>query len=208
MRVSRARTVAFGACALVLAALAGCAAPPIAPDAGARAGAPNHWTGRFSVTVVEAGFQPREERASGRFSLRTRDDRKQLELSSPLGQTIAMVMLEADRATLQASNGQVYEANSAEALTEQVFGWRIPVGNLPDWLQGRIASPTEREGGRVVAGLEHGWSVRFDGFVADRPRRLSLDWPAGGGDGLRRLELQLVVDSATRVSASPVHAAR
>ncbi len=202
---TRAGRRRFGAGALRLFTafgftLAGCAAPPTIPDTPGSE-APNRWSGRFAVTVTEAGFQPREERSSGRFSLRARADRKQLELSSPLGQTIALVTLESGHATLEASDGRIYQADSAEALTEQVFGWRVPIGNLPQWLEGRIAEPTEREGGRIVAGREHGWSVRFEAFDSNRPRRLALDWPADGGDGMRRLELKLVVDSAEHVAA-------
>lgn len=197
---------ARGALAIGVAALlvAGCAtAPPVAPGAPALDGAPNFWTGRFAVTYSEGGFEPREERSSGRFSLRADDERRELELASPLGQTMAQVTLDAREATLVASDGRSYRAQSAEALTERVFGWRVPLGDLPRWLAGRVDRPTQRADGRVVAGTDRGWSVRFDAFDGDRPQRLSLDWPADGGDGLRRLELKLVVDSALHVANGP-----
>ena len=187
----------------VASVVGGCATPPTTPELPAAGGTPNLWSGRFAVTVSEAGFQPRDERSSGRFSLRTAGDSSRLELSSPLGQTMAQVTLAAGGATLVASDGRVYEAESAEALTEQVFGWRVPLANLPDWLEGRIAEPTERDGSRVVAGLDHGWSVRIDASETGRPRRLALDWPADAGAGERRLSLRLVVDNALRSVARP-----
>ncbi|MEZ5604437.1 MAG: outer membrane lipoprotein LolB [Burkholderiaceae bacterium] len=196
------RPLAALAAASVLA-LAGCATPstPTGPAAGE--GPPNLWTGRFAATVTEAGDGAREERSSGRFSLRVEGPSTEIELSSPLGQTIAQVRLDDGRATLLAADGKSWQAPSAEALTEQVFGWRVPLANLPDWLEGRIAEPTERDGSRVVAGLDHGWSVRIDASEAGRPRRLALDWPAGAGAGERRLSLRLVVDSALRSVARP-----
>ena len=184
-------------------ALAGCATPSAPPGPAADEGPPNLWTGRFAATVTEAGDGAREERSSGRFSLRVEGPSTELELSSPLGQTIAQVRLDDGRATLLAADGKSWQAPSAEALTEQVFGWRVPLANLPDWLEGRIAEPTERDGSRVVAGLDHGWSVRIDASETGRPRRLALDWPADAGAGERRLSLRLVVDNALRSVARP-----
>ncbi|MBN9461850.1 MAG: outer membrane lipoprotein LolB [Burkholderiales bacterium] len=180
--------------------LAGCATPSAPPLPGPE-GPPNLWSGRFAVTVTEAGPEAREERSSGSFSLRADGPVTRLELTSPLGQTMAQVTLEAGRATLLGADGRSYEAASAEALTEQVFGWRVPIGNLPGWLEGRIAEPTERDAQGVVAGREHGWSVRIDAREAGRPRRLTLDWPAGAATGERRLALRLVVDQAIRIAA-------
>lgn len=187
----------------LLLALAGCAAPGAPPGIPAENGPPNFWAGRFAATVTEAGDDARQERSSGRFTLRADGRRTELELSSPLGQTIAQLQLDGERATLVAADGKTWEAPSAEALTEQVFGWRVPLANLPDWLEGRVAEPIERDGARVVAGREHGWSVRIEASDAGRPRRLALDWPAVARPGERRLSLRLVVDSAVRLLARP-----
>ena len=196
------RLLAALAAALAIA-LAGCATPPTAPGQAVADGPPNLWTGRFSATVTGSGDGAREERSSGRFSLRVDGPRTQIELSSPMGQTIAQVTLDAGLATLLASDGKSWQAPSAEALTEQVFGWRVPLGNLPDWLEGRIGEPTERDGDRVVAGREHGWFIRIDSRDGDRPRRVALDWPAQAGDGERRLSLRLAIDSALRIVTRP-----
>jgi outer membrane lipoprotein LolB len=189
-------------CAAVLLA-AGCATPLPPPAPAQPEALPNFWSGRFAVTYTEGGYQPREERSSGRFSLLANGDRRELELSSPLGQTMAQVTLDSGEAVLVASDGKQYRARSGEALTEQVFGWRVPIGDLPRWLAGRIAQPTQHEAGRVVAGTDRGWSVRFEAFDGERPRRLSLDWPAASGDGTHRLELKLVVDDVARVADDP-----
>ena len=192
------RRLAFAGCVALVAA--GCATPTPPPLAEPPAAAPNFWSGRFAVTYTEGGYQPREERSSGRFSLLADGTRRELELSSPLGQTMAQVTLDSGEAMLVASDGRQYRAQSGEALTERVFGWRVPIGDLPRWLAGRVAQPTQHENGLVVAGIDGRWSVRFEAFEGERPRRLSLDWPADGGDGARRIELKLVVDNAAHVA--------
>ena len=196
------RLLAALAAALTLM-LAGCATQTVEPAPASAEGPPNHWTGRFAATVTEAGDGAREERSSGRFALRVEGARTRLELSSQMGQTMAQISLDDGQATLLTADGKSWQAPSAEALTEQAFGWRVPLGQLPDWLEGRIAEPTERNGGDAVAGREHGWSIRIDAREDGRPRRLSLDWPASPATGERRLSLRLVVDSALRIVTRP-----
>ena len=197
------RSLPAALAAAFLLALAGCATPGAPPAVPPEAGPPNFWAGRFAATVTEAGDDAHQERSSGRFSLRVDGPRTELELSSPLGQAIAQLQLDSERATLVAADGKTWEAPSGEALTEQVFGWRVPLANLPDWFEGRVAEPTERDGTRVVAGREHGWSVRIEANDAGRPRRLALDWPAAARPGERRLSLRLVIDSAVRLPGRP-----
>ncbi len=199
------RLLAAPAVALLLA-LAGCATPGAPPGIPPGAGPPNFWAGRFAATVTEAGGHARQERSSGRFSLWVNGPRTELELSSPLGQAIAQLQLDGERATLVSADGRAWEAPSAETLTEQVFGWRVPLGKLPDWLEGRVAGSAEGAGpgaARAVIGREGGWSVRIDTSEAGRPRRLALDWPAEARTGERRLSLQLVIDSTARRLARP-----
>lgn len=156
----------------------------------------NHWSGRFAVTLTEPGAEIREERASGRFLLHEQAGITELELLSPLGQTIATASLGNGRASLTTTDGERYEADSAEALTERVFGWRIPIGNLPRWLRGRLAGTSSTIDG-VVDAVEHGWAIRLDSWRDTGPGRLDLDWPAAPRPGVRRVKLRLIVDQAS-----------
>ena len=198
------RRLALAWLAALPLAVAGCASLPPSGDErnGAFAGAvappaPTRWAGRFSVTASEAGAERREEHATGRFVLEARRGVTLLELATPLGQTLASASLRDGQASLVTAQGQRYEAESAEQLTEQVFGWRVPVGDLPGWLRGRLPHPSESEDGHPVAGHENGGSVRLDNWRERGPTRLTLDWPdRPAGEG-RRVNLKLVVDDVS-----------
>ena len=121
----------------------------------------------------------------------------QLDLWSPLGQTVASATLAPGSAVLVTSEGRRYEADSAEQLTEQVLGWRMPIGDLPRWLRGRLEQPTELEAGRPVAGVEHGWAVRLERWQPLGPTRLTLEWPARPDPGRRTVNMKLIVDEVS-----------
>lgn len=195
------RRAALGLLAVLSLVAAGCATPSAPPVGVVPAAETSRWAGRFAVTMTESGPAPgidgREERASGRFLLEARNGSTQLELFSPFGQSLASATLDAGRARLLTSEGRLYEADSAEQLTEKVLGWRMPLADLPRWLRGRLDGATETEAGRPVAGQEHGWAVRLESWGTAGPGRLTLDWPAGAATDRRRVNLKLIVDDAS-----------
>lgn len=170
--------------------------PAPAPEAAAGT-LINDWSGRFAVTLSEPGPEVQTSYGSGRFLLHDSAGATELELLSPLGQTLATASLRAGRAELQTAEGQRYEADSAEALTERVFGWRLPVGDLPRWLRGRLAAPVPGPAAGTLSGVEHGWTIRLENWRASGPGRLDLDWPAEPVPGTRRINLKLIVDHAS-----------
>jgi len=194
---SERRRLARGLAATFATALlaAGCAtpvAPPSPPGAP-----PTVWSGRFAVTWSEPADPIREERASGRFLLRAVGGRTELDVFSPFGQTVAHAVAGPEGATLETSDGARHEAQSPEALTEQVLGWRVPVARLAGWLRG------EAHGGTAHSGfVDSGWTVSVDDAdAAQRPRRLTLRWPSEPSPpGSRRVTIRLVVDSADAAS--------
>lgn len=160
---------------------------------------PSEWVGRFSAVYTLPGTPGDEQSAAGRFHLQVQTGQVRFELSTPTGQTIARALVDENGARLFDNQGKLYRASSAEALTEQLFGWRIPVMALPQWLQGRIAEPDDaKEGARVLAGTESGWRIRIDSWLDEGLARiLELNWPAPGAPAERRMRLRLVVDSAS-----------
>ncbi len=142
--------------ALALALLAAGCATPVAPPAepGVR---PTIWSGRFAARWLESADPPREQAASGRFLLRAGDQRTELDVYSPFGQTIARAVAGPHGASLQTADGVRHQAGSPEALTERVLGWRIPVARLPAWLAGDPASQPTGDDFE-----DAGWSVSVE----------------------------------------------
>ena len=182
------------------------------------------YSGRFSVSWRTDSSENNAQRSAGRFLLRVDGPRSELEVSSPLGQTLAVVNVTPGAATLVTADGARFSAGDAQTLTEQAFGWPAPLAQLPQWLAGTThvagapaattlagggASP-EQEPTRFV---DSNWQVSVEAWQAGVPRRLVLRWPAtalpegasgaippAGAPGAtsrpiaREVELRLVVD--------------
>ncbi len=174
---------------LLSVALAGCAGlSPRAADANVL----QAWSGRFALTI--SAPEAAEQRQSGSFSLTERRNVTELELSNPLGVTLASARIEASGATLVTADGKRFEADSAEELTEKLFGWRIPIQRLPAWFSGkparitgfqtepdrpsRLEQPEQPEPrARPKTGEEDGWLIRYDLWKDDRLARIQIDFP-------------------------------
>lgn len=136
-----------------------------------------------------------KEAASGGIFWRHSDDADELLITSPLGQGIARINRERDEYRLLTGENKLYRASDAESLTEQAFGWRLPLAGLPDWVRGRASPgrPSEVRGGAGSGqGRElwqDGWHVSFEEFRGGRPFRLRLS--------REDLEIRLIVDRWT-----------
>ena len=181
---ARALAVSF----LLVTLLTACATPILAPPDRA-------YSGRFAVTTA---LGEQRENVSGRFNLEIRGPQQIVELSSPLGTTVARVEIEPGGA--RATGGQMHEVRGADAdaLTQQLLGWPLPVSGLVDWIEGRPV-PTrvarvEREGGRVVLLEQDGWTIRLPEYseATARPRRLVLERLAAANTP--SVVLRLIVD--------------
>lgn len=159
---------------LLALALAGCAtSPATAPD--------RIYTGRFSV-VASTG--DKRETVSGRFNVEVRGNRQRIDLATPLGTTVARIEVGPDGARASGPGVDEVRGPDADALTEQMLGWRLPVSGMSDWIEGRPApgrpARVEREGTRPVLIEQDGWLVRLSEVfpVSGRPRLMVLERPA------------------------------
>lgn len=86
-------------------------------------------------------------------------------VTSALGQGIAQLHGSASGAQLDTADRQRYLAPDLDALSEQVFGERLPLGNMHHWVLGRPAAlPTgvERDQhGRLARLIEADWYVEY-----------------------------------------------
>jgi outer membrane lipoprotein LolB len=181
---TRALAVSFASVAL----LAACATPSLSP-------ADRAYSGRFAVTTA---LGEQRESVSGRFSLEVRGPQQILELASPLGTTVARIEIEPGGARATGARMQEVRGANADALTEQLLGWPLPVSGLADWIEGRPVpqrfARVERDGGRIVLIEQDGWVIRLSEYYesAARPRRLVLERPAGANTP--SVILRLIVD--------------
>jgi outer membrane lipoprotein LolB len=164
-------------------------------------------SGRFALTAAWGeGDAARRESSNGRFTLHAGKGVQVLDLASPLGTTLARVQLDASGAilTTPAGGGGVREMRSAdvESLTQEVLGFRLPVGGLADWIQGRPApapAPEAIEGDprRPEAFVQNAWRIRIAERDEAGPRRLLLDYPAAGAPpaGTPSVRLTLLVEA-------------
>ena len=124
-------------------------------------------------------------------------DRDELDLASPLGQTVARLRGDARGVLLQTSDGKVEAATDWTTLTSRGLGWALPVEGLAFWVQGapRKGAPFTAEAGADGApGVlrQDGWTIVYQAFAKDaagvsRPARMTLDYPG--------VELRLVIDA-------------
>lgn len=156
---------------LLATILAGCAAAPATtPD--------RLYTGRFSAVATQGD---KRESVSGRFSVEVRGDRQRIDLATPLGTTVARIEVGPDGASASGPGMQDARGPDADALAEQLLGWRLPVSGLSDWIEGRPVpsrpARVERDGNRAVLIDQDGWTVRIaETFAAsDRPRLVVLE---------------------------------
>jgi len=187
-RFARPRRLA-AALALVLA---GCASLPTTTG-GAR------YSGRFALVV---NGSDRHETASGRFDLTVGRSDVTLDLSTPLGTTVARVQSGPGgaRLTVPTAGGlRTEQGPDPDALSLQVLGWTLPVSGIGDWIEGRPAPDRPyrlARGEDGTAQLEQdGWTIRFETVGAEaRVRRLDLSRPQQGE--APAVTLRVVLDPA------------
>lgn len=116
--------------------LAGCAQPlrqVAAPPPGG-----SHWNGRLALTIQS---EPVQSMAAG-FELRGSPSHGELQLFSPMGNTLAILTWTPTTATLR-HEAQEQTSGSLDELVTQATGTEIPLRTLFDWLGGL---PTEVAG--------------------------------------------------------------
>jgi outer membrane lipoprotein LolB len=131
------------------------------------------------------------------FHWRHAGDRDELDLSSPLGQTVARLAGDARGVELQTPDGRVETASNWTTLTSRGLGWALPVEGLSFWIQGapRKDVPFTGEAGEDGAPRllrQDGWTISYQAFAKDasgvsRPARMTLEYPG--------VELRLVIDA-------------
>jgi len=188
--------------------LAGCAGmPPSAgnvPSQAHYAARPYHdkidITGRLSVRYQG---ERNEESLHGSFNWTQSSQRTGITLLSPVGQTVAVIDVTAEGASLTRAGQPARSAPDVDSLTSDTLGWPLPVAGLRDWLQGFGLDAT---GQRFVATpsapevtTSDGWRIRYANWLDENPatpdnraKRIDLArWTAQAGN----VSIRIVIDS-------------
>lgn len=168
------RTVLRCLAALPLVALlAGCGSLPRAPSGAAAPTTPTFaLSGRLLATDGSRRFS-----ASLRWS---QGPATRILLTTPLGQAVASIDVDAGGARLTTADGQQYAAANLSELARRGLGLALPFEQLPWWMSGHgapdvPASPIEPDGF-----AQQGWTVRYGSRDAlGRPLRLDAECTTG-----------------------------
>ncbi len=166
--------------ALVFVVLSGCATvePPL-PKGERRYLDELTLAGRLSVRYP---VRDQTRSVQGKFQWNQHRDGADIELYSPLGQTLARIALRPGLATLEQANGVRHEATSAGELTEMALGWPLPIDGMRYWLQGFVRATN----GQLQAALPEG-TASYDhaGWQLSYPV-----WQAGGDQAVpKRIDI-------------------
>jgi outer membrane lipoprotein LolB len=188
--------------------LAACATPPRPVTDGGQASAiatrPFHqaidMAGRLSARYQASN---REEALHGSFTWSQTPESTTVRLLSPLGQTMAVINVSPEGATLQQGGQPVRSASSVDELTAETLGWPLPVAGLREWLQGFALDST---GKRFIASplatqvtSNDGWRIHYAAWMDEnpvsaqnRPRRIDL---ARSTEQAGDVSLRIVIDT-------------
>jgi len=167
--------------AVVALALAGCAAPPRAPEGGTRPDPEilNQWSasGRMAVAAGNDG-------GSGSFDWAQDGTTSRLDLRGPLGAGAVRLVVTPQTLSLADGSGRVLDADVARADLQARLGADLPWDHLRYWLIGLPAPGVEATvrdqdaaPWRVIE--QAGWRLAYDSFEVvaglSLPRRLTAE---------------------------------
>jgi len=122
-----------------------------------------------------------KEAFTGNLAWRHAKSADELLITSSLGAGVARIVREGDSVVLTTAEPREYKASDAEALTEEVLGFRLPLAGLADWVRGRpsdeTAAKVERdEQGRLRSLEERGWRIEYQEYEGKLPSRMRLTY--------------------------------
>jgi len=186
---------------LVAATLAACSTVPTQPSASQAAHADGTFerSGRFALTVYDRSAERNRDSVQGGFTWLDTGAVLTLDLTNPLGSTLARVVVADNQAVLTRSNGQRTVASDPDALVAEVLGSPIPVSGMRNWLKGQRNSlgNGQRMAGQAGAAQgaqtfdEAGWRVNMSDFDSKGPTRLNFERTMAGD----RITVRVVTES-------------
>jgi outer membrane lipoprotein LolB len=122
------------------------------------------------------------EAFSGNLEWRHARDADEMLITSALGAGVARLVREGNSIVLTTAEPKEYRAADAETLTEEVLGFRLPLGGLADWVRARPSDPQAAKleygaDGRLRTLQERGWKIEYLEYQDKLPSRMRLTYP-------------------------------
>ena len=124
----------------------------------------------------------RNEAFTGNIAWRHAPSSDEMLITSPLGAGVARLVRDGSAVTLSTAEPKEYRASDAEALTEEVLGFRVPLAGLAEWVRGRPADKSTAKAdyaddGRLRSLEEAGWKIEYQEYKDKLPSRMRLLYP-------------------------------
>lgn len=153
--------------------------------------------GRFAVLSYDKRDNVNKDAVQGGFVWRDRGRTLDIDLTNPLGNTLARVEVSDFQSVLINSSDQRLVAVSPDDLMARVLDGRpLPVSGLRYWVRGELmpaiqAQNVERdEQGRLVSAYQHGWQINLSAYDVKGPTRLHLI----RNEAVERITVRLTID--------------
>lgn len=153
--------------------------------------------GRFAVLSFDKRENTNKDSVQGGFVWRDFGQTIEVDLTNPLGNTLARVEVSNFQSVLTNSAGEQVVAPSPDDLIARVLNGRpLPVSGLRYWVKGELmptaqAEDVERdEQGRLTSAFQNGWKINLSQYDAKGPTRLHLV----RNESAERITVRLTVD--------------
>lgn len=155
--------------------LNGCAVAPTQPKpiTNIQSSLAMHEAHLLSIATITAfnlkgkiGVQANRNSFSGSLHWQHALEIDNIAIFSPLGSQVADIKKTPTFVTLTDNQGQAITEKNAEALTEKVLGWQLPLAGLSDWVLGRPkqSALSDREwdaDGKLIKLTQNGWQIEY-----------------------------------------------
>jgi len=160
----------------LLFVLTGCVLPEqpyVAKPSVELSDTPFNASGRLSVLQDNRNL-------SANFRWRHAPPNDEVDITTPLGNTVAQIERTASGVILRAGS-DIYQSDDVDSLTQNLLGFPLPLAQLSWWLRGQAAPNSEAEP-QEKGIIQAGWVIDFyaddqpnaTGFGANYPRRVDL----------------------------------
>ncbi|AKU24938.1 hypothetical protein ACZ75_16385 [Massilia sp. NR 4-1] len=193
---------ALAACAAAgVLALAGCATAPSGPLSSVHVAPYSEALELRGVMSANFTRDGNKESVTGNFEWRQSAARTDITLSSQLGQTIAVISVTPEAATLNDGKNPPRRAADINQLSREALGWTLPVAGLRDWLQGHATGadgkPFAASPAVNTVKTRDGWQLSYvawqEGSMPPKPKRIDLERRTG----------ETIDDISIRISIRP-----